>query len=188
MKLSELTRAVFDAEMQKILSGMQDLLLRMQINVTIGGLELMPSPVMVGDDRFPFPLAADIWPVWQYATGEAPRPVSWDWQDVMQSTCELLWCTVGGHSYDIPASFWQEPLGIVFEAAEARDALAGDEYLSPDQLAILAGLTRQNINLALQSKAIKGRKYGGKWRIQAADARAYLETPRQIGRPKKEKE
>lgn len=184
MKLIDLTQAIFTAEMQQILVEVRDAMMRLKNNISLDIETLWkPTQIIAGDDSFPFPLAADLWDVWQYGTGEKSCPPDYEWRDVMQTACELLWKPLGTSAeYQIPADFWQSPLGMIFLACEARDALADHRELTVDQLSLLASVTRQAVHLAIKSGQIDARKdgqikgkSGGNWYIAPNEVFKYLD-------------
>ena len=120
MKITDMTDTAFDQAMQRLLGDVQFWCIRLS---QIGEYSLEPMPVSYADGsgKQPFPLALEVRRVWDYAKGGKPRPE--EIAEIIQDLCELLWSHTGGSSYDIPAAFWDQPLGFMCQLAWAREAL-----------------------------------------------------------------
>lgn len=175
MRLSDLNDAKFNRVMQDLLS--QTITMADKIGYAYGG-------ICDFNTEYPFPLSEKVKTVWDYATGHGEKPT--DMEKIIQELCDLAWCPILATSYDIPASFWYEPLGFMITAAWARDKLDAGHSLTPDELAILAGTSRQTVSRGLVTKNLSGRKIGKLWQIPAATCREYLDKDKTPGRPKKQ--
>ncbi len=177
MKISDMTDTLFDREMQRIMGDVQFWCIRLD---QIGDFSLEPTPVSYMDNigKQPFPLAIDLKEVWDYAAGTGSQPIGVS--DVIQSLCELLWCPVAGTSYEIPSSWWDEPLGFMCRLAWARQGLDAGENLTVDALAMLAGVSDKYIRRlcgdgTLQAEKVP-RKVGTQqeWAIPVEEGRKFL--------------
>lgn len=179
MKITDMTDTLFGKEMLRIVGDATFWCIRLS---QIGDYKLEPTPVsyMDGTDKQPFPLALEIKRVWDYAKGDKQRPE--EIEEIIQDLCELLWSHIGGSSYDIPAEFWDAPLGFMCQLAWARQALDFGADLNAERLAMLAGITPQRVKQLCQSGVIKAgkteqsRSSQQEWAIPAETARAWLEA------------
>lgn len=179
MRISDMTDTLFDREMQRILSDVQFWAIRLD---NIGDFTLTPTPASYadGEGQQPFPLAIDLKEVWDYARGEGscPREIL----EIIQSLCELLWCPVAAHTYEVPNAFWDMPLGFMCQLAHARLALDSGESLSVEQLAMLGDLKPARVRQLCQSGNITAFKKERtdnsqqEWTIPAEAAKEWLKS------------
>jgi hypothetical protein len=178
MKITDMSDSLFNREMQRLLGDVQFWLIRLD---QVGHLEFAETPV----EEQPFPLAFKLRQVWDYAAGEIQCPEEID--DTIRSLYELLWQPVAGASYDIPPTWWDEPLGFMCRLARARQTLDDGEDLSAEQLAILADVSIRRITQLCASKEISAKKkeqsQGGQpeWSIPAKTAYKWLMERRMRG-------
>lgn len=177
MKITDMTDTLFAREVERLAGDVQFWAIRLQNafgpNTKI---ELSPVSYLDGTGEQPYPLAIDLWEVWEYARGTGPRPEAME--DVIQSLCELLWAPVGGTSYQIPPTWWEEPLGFMCRLAEARATLEAGADLTPTQLAALGGVTEHQVRLLCRQEAIDGKREDKGWIIPNAEAQKWLENKR----------
>jgi len=179
MKITDMTDTVFDREMQRILGDVMFWITRLD---QVGDFNLEPTPVSYADGsgQQPFPLAIDLKEVWDYARGTGKRPEGM--QDIIQSLTELLWAPVGGTSYSIPSTWWDEPLGIMCRLAWARQALDTGDNLTVEQLSLLSGMSIPRIKQLCQTgkipavKVQQGRSNRKEWSIPADAAQVWLKS------------
>ncbi len=178
MKISEMTDTMFDREMATLLGQVQFWCIRLS-NLDPAYI-LDPKPIVVGNKKYPFPFAADLWQLWDYARGTGPRPN--EVQENIQKLCELLWAPVAAGSYDIPSDWWDTPLGTMCRLCNARATLEAGWSLDVYEMALLADLTHMRIRQLCQSgelQAVKEERNGSsqeKWIIPAEEARRFLES------------
>jgi hypothetical protein len=179
MKITDMTDTLFDQQMQRLLGDVQFWCVRLS---QIGEYSLRPMPVSYidGTGKQPFPLALELKRVWDYARGSGPRPD--EIREIIQDLCELLWSHTGGSSYDIPAEFWDQPLGFMCRLAWARETLDAGGELNAEQLSMLAGISAARVKQLCRSgditatKAEQARNRQQEWAIPADVARAWLES------------
>ncbi|WP_054692480.1 hypothetical protein [Syntrophomonas palmitatica] len=179
MKITDLTDTLFAREIERLAGDAQFWAIRLQNAFGPDSrIELARTSNLDGSNQQPFPLAADLKEVWDYAKGDYPAPCHL--QDTIQALCELLWCPIGAHSYQVPNSWWKEPLGFMCRLAWARQALEAGENLNAEQLAMLAGMTSQRIRQLCQTGEIKAgsanqkRNSQQEWVIPAKEAKKFI--------------
>lgn len=178
MKTSEMTDLLFAREMQKLLADVQ--FWSMRLNQIQADLILKPTPVSYIDEsgQEPFPLALELRRLWNYARGTGPRPE--EANEIIQELCELLWSPIGGTSYDIPAVWWETPLGQMVKMTWARMKLDADLPLDPVELALFVDVTDRRIRQmcrdgSLQAEKVKRENSSQQeWAIPAAEAKKFI--------------
>lgn len=126
---------------------------------------------------YPFPFAVKIKEVWEYARGTAPRPA--DMEETIQLLCDITWRSIGSPDYEIPSSWYNEPLGFMVRLAKAREKIDNENDLRTDELAALTGLSVAWIKRMCQKGEIKAKQNSAgrrEWTIPAAEAKLFIKN------------
>lgn len=178
MKTSEMTDQLFEREMQKLLADVQ--FWSMRLNQIQADLILKPTPASYIDEsgQEPFPLALELRRLWNYARGTGPCPE--EVNEIIQELCELLWSPIGGTSYDIPAVWWETPLGQMVKMVRARMKLDAGQTIDPVELSLFVDVTDRRIRQMCRSgdlvaeKVQREQSSQQEWAIPAAEAKKFI--------------
>jgi hypothetical protein len=178
MKITEMTHEHFNREMLKLLTTVQTGANCLKAIDPQFQLKPVRIPYATGLSE-PFPLALELRKCWDYARGAGPKPEGME--RILQDLEKLLWCPLGATSYEIPASWWETPLGAMTRMCEVRDAIDRELSVPAEHLALLVGCTPQWIRhlcTAGEIKAEKEKRPGSsqtQWAIPAKEAKKFLE-------------
>jgi hypothetical protein len=178
MKTTDMTSELFNREMLKLLTDIQAGTAR--LTAIDPQFQLKPVRVSYASGfSEPFPLALELRRCWDYARGTGPKPEGM--QRTLEDLTRLLWCPLAASSYEVPASWWDTPLGIMARMCEVRDAVDRGLSVSAEHFALIADLTPQRIRQLCASRGIKAKKEERagssqeQWAIPAKEAKKFLE-------------
>lgn len=169
MKITDLTHQLYDVEMQRLMNLAQE---HAEMLTAVFGRAVI-EPVMPAEAEYRFFMAGDIWELWQYAVGAQETEPRY-WRQTIQLLTKALWCPLGDSNYDVPADYWQTPLGFICKAAEARNNMSAGKDMTVEEISILAAVSRQAIHKALMEKGLNGRKIEGIWSVPNAEAKRFI--------------
>jgi len=178
LKIRDMSDELFHREMEILLSQVR--FWAMRLDCIQSGFKLQPTPVTVGSDKFPFPFAAELKQCWDYARGTGPQPE--EMEEIILELCELLWAPVAATSYDIPAAWWDTPLGIMVRMCRVRAKIEMGVSVHAEELSVLADVTGQRIRQMCAEGKLKAEKVAREmnsqleWAIPAEEARKLLES------------
>jgi len=178
MKTIDMDRSLFNREMLKLLTDVQSGATRLEAINPQFKLEPVRVSYASGCSE-PFPLALELRRCWDYARGAGSRPEGM--QRTLEDLTRFLWCPLAATSYEIPASWWSTPLGIMTKMCEVRDAIDRGFSVPAEHLALVADLTPQRVRQLCASgeiPATKEERPGSsqeQWAIPAGVAREFLE-------------
>ena len=140
---------------------------------------LKPTPVSYfdGSGQEPFPLALELRRLWNYAGGTGPCPE--EANEIIPELCELLGPPLAG-PYDIPAVWWETPLGQMVKMTWARMKLDVDLPLDPVELALFVDVTDRRIRQMCRDGSLQAEKVEREnssqqeWAIPAAEAKKFI--------------
>jgi hypothetical protein len=136
-----------------------------------------PARYREGDQEFPFPLAAELWHIYRYLTGQAPAP---DFMlETLQNVCDLVWYNPFLHKseYHIEWEAWERTkLGFFVRCSFIAIALEAGDSINSKQLSLLAGITPTAVIKQIKEGKLRAIKEDREWVIEAEDALKFLET------------
>jgi hypothetical protein len=136
-----------------------------------------PRPTRITEDgrSFPFPLAAEIWHVYQYLIGEAHQPEHM--YDTMQHICDLVWYNpfTMANQFQIEWELWERTkLGFFVRCSFIAMGLENGESINSKQLSLLAGISPTAVVKQIKEGKLKAEKLEREWKVEAEDALNFL--------------
>lgn len=136
-----------------------------------------PQRITIGSNVFPFPLAAEIYRIYQYLVGyeEAPENM----YDTLNSLCELVWVNpfTSKLNYNIEWELWERTkLGLFVRCSFIAIQLEAGESINSKQLALMTGLTTPGVVKKIRDGHLKAVKKGRTWVISADDALSFIKS------------
>ncbi|MCR4443262.1 MAG: hypothetical protein NUV48_14100 [Peptococcaceae bacterium] len=162
MRPDELTDRLFEREIRALLTSIISWSNRLD---KVGPYINVKQKAFANNGPVSCPLASELWGCWEYARGTGAKPENM--KDIIQSLLELLWEPVAAHSYEIPASWWETPLGTMVQLCKAREKFDAGVPLNAGETGLIVGLKGSRIRqMCIQGK-IKASKEKRKKSSQA---------------------